>query len=126
MNTFYIDKSVKLLVCDMAGTTVNEGGIVYKTLYETIKNKDISIKPDDMKNWYGVNKTQVLQHFMNTDDRFRNNNDILKELLNNFKQDLKNYFEDKSIKLIDDNLPILFNKLRKNGIKIGFKFRFFG
>ena len=119
MNKFYIDKSVKLLVCDMAGTTVNESGIVYRTLYNTIKNQDISIKPDDMKNWYGVNKTEVLKHFMNTDDRFRNNNDILVEMLNNFKRDLKkNYFEDKSIKLIDNKLPILFNKLRKNGIKI--------
>ena len=119
MNKFYIDKSVKLLVCDMAGTTVNEGGIVYRTLYNTIKNQDIFIKPDDMKNWYGVNKTEVLKHFMNTDDRFRNNNDILAEMLNNFKRDLKkNYFEDKSIKLIDNKLPILFNKLRENGIKI--------
>ena len=32
MNKLYISRNVKLLVCDMAGTTINEGGIVYKTL----------------------------------------------------------------------------------------------
>ena len=28
---------MKLLICDMAGTTIQENGIVYKTLYDTIK-----------------------------------------------------------------------------------------
>ncbi len=34
---FILDKSVKMIVCDMVGTTVNEGGLVYKTIYNTIK-----------------------------------------------------------------------------------------
>ena len=33
---------MKLLICDMAGTTIQENGIVYKTLYDTIK----CVKPD--------------------------------------------------------------------------------
>ena len=119
MSKFYIDKGIKLIVCDMAGTTINEGGIVYKTLYNTIKGYDIFIKPDDMKNWYGVNKTEVLQHFINTDNEYKDNEAILPQMLNSFKNELKkNYFEDKSIKLIDPGMPALFNKLREKGIKI--------
>ena len=119
MSKFYIDKGIKLIVCDMAGTTINEGGIVYKTLYNTIKGYDIFIKPDDMKNWYGVNKTEVLQHFINTDNEYKDNETILPQMLNSFKKELKkNYFEDKSIKLIDPGMPDLFNKLREKGIKI--------
>ncbi len=119
MNKYYIDKTIKLLVCDMAGTTINEGGIVYKTLYNTIKGYNIFIKPDDMKNWYGVNKTEVLQHFINTDNEYKDNETILPQMLDSFKKELKkNYFEDKSIKLIDPGMPDLFNKLRKNGVKI--------
>jgi phosphonatase-like hydrolase len=119
MSRFLLDKSVKLLVCDMAGTTVNEGGIVYKTLYNTIKGYDIYIEPDDMKNWYGVNKTEVLQHFINTDNEYKDNDAILPQMLNSFKKNLKkNYFEDKSVKLMDPGLPDLFNSLRERGIKI--------
>ena len=119
MSKFLLDKSIKLLVCDMAGTTVNEGGLVYKTLYETIKGYDIYIKPEDMKNWYGVNKTEVLQHFINTDNEYKYNEAILPQMLDSFKKNLKKkYFEDKSIKLMDPGLPDLFNSFRDRGIKI--------
>ena len=119
MSKFLLDKSIKLLVCDMAGTTVNEGGLVYKTLYETIKGYDIYIKPEDMKNWYGVNKTEVLQHFINTDNEYKDNEAILPQMLDSFKKNLKKkYFEDKSIKLMDPGLPDLFNSFRDRGIKI--------
>ena len=30
-------KGISLLVCDMAGTVINEGGLVYETLYNTLK-----------------------------------------------------------------------------------------
>ena len=116
MNKLYISRNVKLLVCDMAGTTINEGGIVYKTLTNTIRNFNVPIEDHEIKDWYGVNKTEVLKHFLN---RSRQNDDILPEMLASFKRELKNnYFNDKSIKLVDDNLPTLFNKLRQNGVKI--------
>ena len=116
MNKLYISRNVKLLVCDMAGTAVNEGGIVYKTLTNTIRNFNIPIEDDEIKNWYGVNKTEVLKYFLN---RSGQNDDILPDMLASFKRELKNnYFNDKSIKLVDDNLPTLFNKLRQNGVKI--------
>ena len=119
MSKFFLDKSVKLLVCDMAGTTVNEGGIVYKTLYNTIKGYDIYIQPDEMKNWYGVNKTEVLKHFIDRDPEYKHNEAILPQMLNSFKKNLKkSYFEDSSIKLIDPELPKLFNSFRERGIKI--------
>ncbi len=114
-----LDKSFKLMVCDMAGTTVNEGGIVYKTLYNTIKGFNISIKPEDMKNWYGVNKTEVLQHFINTEKKYHDNPDILSKMLKTFKNNLKkSYFEEDAVKLIHPDLPASFNLLRNNDIKI--------
>jgi len=36
-NKMFLIKT-KMMVFDMAGTTVNENGIVYKTLYETLNN----------------------------------------------------------------------------------------
>ena len=52
-------------------------------------------------------------------NRSGQNDDILPDMLASFKRELKNnYFNDKSIKLVDDNLPTLFNKLRQNGVKV--------
>ena len=46
--------NIKLIVFDMAGTTVNEGGIVYKTLLSTMK--DYGLNVSSMENWwYGSN-----------------------------------------------------------------------
>ena len=116
-----LNNPIKLIVCDMAGTTVNEGGIVYKTLYETIKQFNIKIDKDEIKNWYGINKTEVLNFFLtreeNIDEEIKPK--MLEEMLATFKSNLKNnYYNDNSIKLIHPHLPDHFNKLRESGIKI--------
>lgn len=116
MAKYLLDNSIKLLVCDMAGTTINEGGVVYKTLVNTIKNFNIPIEDHEIKNWYGVNKTEVLKHFLNRDGK---DDTLLPEMLQSFKEGLRtNYFQDKNIQLIDTELPTHFNNLRQNGIKI--------
>ena len=119
MAKYILNNSIKLIVCNMAGTTINEGGIVYKTLYETIKNNNIYIEENEIKDWYGINKTQVLQHFINRDLKFKNDDTILPNLLKEFKQNLIfNYSDDGMIRLIDPQLPQLFNSFREKNIKI--------
>ena len=44
----------------MAGTVINEGGLVYKTLYETLKNNNIPVKKSDINDWHGQQKQQVI------------------------------------------------------------------
>ena len=112
------NNSIKLIVCDMAGTTVNEGGIVYKMLYKTIKDNGIQINEGDIDNFHGVNKTEVLNHFIKNDPNFNNSN-ILPELLKNFKNNLRNsYFNNDNISLIHEKLPELFNNYRKMVLKL--------
>ena len=119
MSEFIINKSIKLLVCDMAGTTVNEGGIVYKTLYNTIKEYGIKIDINDIDNFHGINKKEVLKHFIDKDINFRSKDNVLEDLISNFKSNLRNnYFRNDSISLIHPELPIFFNYLRENNIKI--------
>lgn len=113
---------IKLLVFDMAGTTINENGIVYKTLYNTIKDYDLNITQDEISNWYGANKYEVLDHFLmrsNLVSSSKNKDKIRLELYNKFDTNLKHsYFSDNKLKLIDDKLPLLFNKIREKDIKI--------
>ena len=116
-DSYQVEENIKLVVFDMAGTTVDEGGLVYKTLVSTIQSYQIPIEEDEIKDWYGVNKTQVLKHFLN---RSGQDDTKLESMLSDFKTNLKkNYFEDNHVKLIDPQLPNLFENLRKRGIKIG-------
>ena len=120
INTTKSFKNIKMLIFDMAGTTVHENGIVYKTLYKTIKDFGIDIKENDIDDWHGVNKYEVLDNFLINNTNNIDCDEIIKNKLHkNFDNNLKKeYFENDNIKLIDENLPKLFNKIRSNNIKI--------
>ena len=116
-----IYKGVKMLVFDMAGTTINEKGIVYKTLYETIKNFNLDIKEEDISKWHGANKYEVLNNYVekdiNTSDELKNK--LKSQLHTNFNNNLKEkYFSSSNIDLIDNRIPELFENIRNRDIKI--------
>lgn len=117
----YINKNIKLIVFDMAGTTINEKGLVYSTLYNTIKEGNINIQESEMKQWHGINKREVIKHFV----EHRYQGEIPKEkklcILNeNFNKSIQNHYFNKnnSIELINPELPNTFENLRLNGVKI--------
>ena len=105
----------------MAGTVINEVGLVYKTLYETLKNNNIPVKKSDINDWHGQQKQQVISDMI---DKY-----LPHEM---YKDDVKNYCYDEfdvclndayfgahsSISLIDPELPNFFQRLRFNGVKI--------
>lgn len=111
---------IKLAVFDMAGTVINEHGLVYKTLYETIHNFNIPIKEKDIDKWHGANKYQVLDYFLKDNCHPKDFDQQRKILHNNFDNNLKEkYFFNDSISLIHPKVPDLFTKMRNSGIKIG-------
>lgn len=118
---YQICSNIKMIVFDMAGTTVNEQGIVYKTLYDTIKSFGLNINKGDIDKWHGANKYEVLQYYLEKDNnitedlQIKMKNDLYQKFNNNLKD---RYFSSSNIKLIDNNMPELFNNLRKKDIKI--------
>lgn len=127
-NNIYL-KNIKMLVFDMAGTTVNEKGIVYQTLYDSLKSYGLNVEKKDIEEWHGSNKYDVLEHFLNNsiNERTMYNTkidykkfEIEKQKLNNiFDTKLKEqYFYNSSISLMDETMPEIFNEFRKNNIKI--------
>ena len=121
-----IRKGIKMFVFDMAGTTVNEKGIIYDTIYDTLKLLNYNVYKDDMWSWHGRSKNEILLYYLNNKYNnanpyeIHNNNNILKhELLSTFKTNLKiNYFNKGNIKLMNYRMPDLFNKIRDEGVKI--------
>lgn len=52
-----------LLVMDMAGTTVDEGGLVYETLASVLQENNIFVTPQALAPWHGASKAQTICHF---------------------------------------------------------------
>ena len=105
-------QNVKMLVFDMAGTTINEKGIVYNTLYDTMKDYGLNVERYEMHMWHGANKYEVLNHYLGEkykgDDKI--STDIREQLYTNFDNNLKErYFSSFDMKFIDDKMPDLFN-----------------
>ncbi len=111
-------KSIRMLVCDMAGTTIQEKGIVYNSLYKTVK----LIKPDLMKSeiaqFSGHNKLEVIKYFVEK-QKMSSPTTVINNLDSEFNYYLKKeYSNNDSVKLIHPALLSYFNVLRYNDIKI--------
>merc|ERR1719326_74851 len=57
-------KGIKLLVCDMAGTTVDEQGLVYTTLRACMNAAGLDVSEHEMHVWHGADKKEVMAHFL--------------------------------------------------------------
>ena len=119
MNTL-LQRGIRLLVCDMAGTVIQENGAVYKAIATSLQRSGCKITQEQISQWYGRSKNEVINEVLN--DQFTPilAFDKYEETMNYFNRDLHmQYFEYGSIGLIDNDIPTFFNKLRNNGIKIG-------
>ena len=108
----------RLLISDMAGTTIQEKGIVYNSLFNTIKLIKSNLTKNDIAKFTGHNKIDVIKHFVNA-QKMDSPNVVIRNLNSEFNYFLKKeYMNNLSVKLISPNLPDYFNMLRYNGVKI--------
>ena len=75
-------QNVKMLVFDMAGTTINEKGIVYNTLYDTMKDYGLNVERYEMHMWYGANKYEVLNHYLG--EKYKGDDKISTDIRGNY------------------------------------------
>ena len=108
---------MRLLVCDMAGTIINEKGIVYKTMLDTLRKIGIE---KELSWWQGMDKCEAIIKTINCFHKGNNHEELRYELCENFEKNLESaYFSsDLNISLIDDNIPYYFNKLREQDFKV--------
>ena len=113
-----IAKNIKLLVCDMAGTIVNENGIIYKTMRNTLNNMGFNVRDDQMRGWYGKDKKEVLRKHISY-HVYGNIEPFVNQAEQKLIKDLETlYFEDNNVSLIHYDLFNFFEKLRSNDVKI--------
>ena len=108
---------MRLLVCDMAGTIINEKGIVYKSLLNTMKKIGIQ---KELSWWYGMDKREAINQTINSLYKGKNKEELKNELFYDFEKKLEEaYFsKNNNISLIDSKIPDYFNNLREHGFKV--------
>ncbi|MFL4472816.1 phosphonatase-like hydrolase [Paeniglutamicibacter sp. MACA_103] len=55
---------IELVVLDMAGTTVDEHGIVYRALEDSVTDTGASVDAVDLQTWMGADKTEAIAALM--------------------------------------------------------------
>jgi len=115
-------QNIDLMVCDMAGTTVKEGGVVYKTLQQSMQKHGLEVSESDIDPWHGAKKEAVIEHFA----RKAGMNDYELEakvlaISDTFVASIEDsYFSEAAeIGPIDVGLMGYFEQLKKAGVKIG-------
>ena len=117
MLSYFKLKNIKMLVFDMAGTTINESGIVYQTLYSTMKDFGLNVPKGDQKFWHGADKKEILDNYLVDNNVMTRpiQQDLHTKFFNNLKEQ---YFESDNIELIHPKLPELLTTIRENDIKV--------
>jgi len=108
-----LNNKIKMIVCDMAGTIINEKGIIYKSIFNTLQQMGINnIKASEMNKWHGRDKSEVLASYLHNIEHIKEGEKLLVKRLDD------EYFGKEQVELIDSRLFDVFDKLRSNDIKV--------
>ncbi|WP_420553015.1 phosphonatase-like hydrolase [Tenacibaculum aiptasiae] len=111
-----INKEIQMVVFDMAGTTVNEQNVVYKTLHKALNEYGVDVDlPTVLKLGAGKEKHQAIKDVLN----FRKTNQLIESetIFEAFKILLNKAYKDLEVKPIKGVQRVLLN-LREEGIKV--------
>lgn len=120
--SYLIRNNISLLVCDMAGTIINENGIVYRSIFNTLFKMGYDPKEKDIKKWTGLSKKKVLYDEILKKSSHIEATTIINEV--NLAEDLllkdlqEEYFNNNSLELIDEDVLDFFDYCKIHGIHI--------
>jgi phosphonatase-like hydrolase len=107
---------VDLVIFDMAGTTIRDGGQVAEAFRQTLHALGVEITDDDLRPWRGASKRRALQHFIET-----GLGAVTPERLDaayaDFRVRLKQLFEGEGVRPID-GVEDAFACLRRRGVRL--------
>ncbi|MFG4002232.1 phosphonatase-like hydrolase [Flavobacterium aquidurense] len=109
---------IKLVVFDMAGTTVNENNLVYKTVQKVINQEGFSISLDEvLQHGAGKEKHKAITDVLTACTTDIDIATIADKAFGNFKITLETAYDEAQISTFD-GMQDFFDTLRKHDIKI--------
>lgn len=120
--SYLIRNKISLLVCDMAGTVINENGLIYKSIFDTLTNMGYNPNRNDIPKWTGLSKKKVLYDEIMKKSCSIEATKILRDVMLAEKlltETLEEqYFNNNKIELVNENIINFFDECRVNGIRI--------
>ena len=109
--------AIELVVFDMAGTTVDEDNVVYKTLRAAINDAGYSFSQQQVQSLgAGKEKFQAIRDLLATDDKSHSEEE-LRRIFEDFKAQLKNAYRDLDV-CEQPGSSELFSALKSRGVKV--------
>jgi phosphonatase-like hydrolase len=111
-------QAIELVVFDMAGTTVDEDNVVYKTVQQVINEEGYNVSlAEVLKYGAGKEKHQAISDVLSACTTLTNINLVADVAFSKFKIALKNAYDSLEIKSFEGTEQ-LFKDLRKSDIKV--------
>ncbi len=113
-----INKKIELAVFDMAGTTVNENNVVYKTVQRVINDEGYDVTLDQVLEYgAGKEKYQAIIDILKNVTPCENPEEIAKSAFVNFKPILEKLYTELHVTSFDP-VEALFKELKENGVRV--------
>ncbi len=107
---------IALVALDMAGTTIDDGGAVYRALEQSVLQAGATVAADDLQTWMGTDKIEAITNLLRlggvepTDDLVANGFDA-------FRAHLRKAYTDEPPVALPGVVPAI-AELRSRGIKV--------
>ena len=109
---------IKMVVLDMAGTTVNEDNLVYKTVQKVINQEGFNVTLDEvLEHGAGKEKHKAITDVLTACTEETNIDVLADKLFADFKIELEKAYDVADIKSFE-GIEALFEDLRSNDIKV--------
>lgn len=104
----FTQKTQRMYIFDMAGTTVNENGLVYKTLKNVIRDAGFFVDDNEFHKFHGQKKYDVINSHTKDDIHSM-------QLFHKFEKQLKEeYFDNDQVEVMPHTFET-FDKIKNNG-----------
>ncbi len=111
-------KNIELVVFDMAGTTIDEGNVVYKTVQKVINDEGFSIPLEAvLEHAAGKEKYQAITDVLKACSTLNDVVAVADKAFSNFKPALASVYNQLEIRTFEGT-EALFDDLRNHGIKV--------
>ncbi len=109
---------IQLIVFDMAGTTINEDNVVYKTLLKSINKFGYNFSLDEvLLHGAGKEKHQAIKDIIASQPSTKNNKEESLTIFNDFSELLKITYKNLEVTTFPKT-ELVFKKLKERGVKI--------
>ncbi|MFW0772678.1 phosphonatase-like hydrolase [Paenarthrobacter nitroguajacolicus] len=107
---------IKLVACDMAGTTIDEHGDVYVALARCVEETGVTTRPEAVQEWMGADKVEAITALIEAGGGAATS-EVVAAAFKRFKELLVEFY-DANPPVALDGVEDAFRDLRRRGIKV--------